>query len=190
MPRNIASQPTVYNGIQFRSKLEAKTAQALDIFGMPWQYEPQGYKLTNGLWYKPDFWLPQAHQFVECKGEMKEIDSAKIVGLVSDTLRPVIVLSYENAMLCIGGYDTPTGVATFFGDDCIYIGKCMKCGNSFFYTEWGSYRCTCCGYHDGDHTLMQVSEVKSATQLFNYAQEIAAHNPLYREISNKFNKEA
>lgn len=193
MPRNIASQPTVYNGIQFRSKLEAKTAQALDIFGMPWQYEPQGYKLTNGLWYKPDFWLPQAHQFIECKGEMKEIDSAKIVGLVSDTSRPVIVLSYENAMLCMKYWDDPNqDVVTYFNEDSggLRIGQCCECGGKWVYANCDTYACQCCGTYDGDHHLCEFADVESATQLFNYAQEIAAHNPLYREISNKFNKEA
>ncbi len=189
MNQSYQAVQTEYKGIVFRSKLEAKTAQILDIFGMPWKYEPQGYKLSNGMWYKPDFWLLNAHQFVECKGEMDEASIAKIIGLINDTTRSVVVLGYDNAMLCVGGYDTPTGVATFFSDDDICIGQCTKCGGSYFYTEWGSYRCTCCGYHDGDHTFTPITEVKSATQLFNFVQELVASNPLYKEISTKFNKE-
>lgn len=176
-----------YNGIKFRSVLESKTAQALDNPGIAYQYEPDGYKLSNGMWYRPDFWLPYAKQFIECKGVMKETDTAKVIGLVNDTSHSLIVLSYENAMLCVGGYDSPTGVVTAYGDDYIYIGRCLKCGKCFFYSEWFSYQCPCCGYYDGDHTLEQVVQITSGTDLFNYGQKTAADKPLYKEIADKFN---
>ena len=190
MPRQFTSQPTMYNGIQFRSKLEAKTAQALDILGMLWQYEPRGYKLTNGLWYKPDFWLPQANQFVECKGVMTESDSAKIVGLVNDTSRPIVALSYDSAMLCMKFWNLPeNSVVTYFNDDSggLRIGRCLKCGGKWFYANCDTYACQCCGADEGDHLLSEFANVESATQLFNYAQEMAAHNPIYKEISDRFN---
>lgn len=192
MAKLITSQPTIYNGIQFRSKLEAKTAQALDIFGMRWQYEPQGYKLSNGMWYKPDFWLVDAHQFIECKGSMTETDSAKIIGLVNDTSRPVIVLSYENAMLCMKFWNDPNDeVVTYFDEDSggLRIGRCSECGGKWFYANCDTYACQCCGAYDGDHHLDEFADVESATQLFNYAQQLAAHNPIYKDISTKFNRE-
>lgn len=192
MPKNIATQPTTYQGVTFRSKLEAKTAQALDIFGMPWQYEPQGYKLSNGLWYKPDFWLPQAHQFIECKGVMNETDIAKIRGLVNDTSYPVLALSYDNAMLCMKFWNDPNAdIVTYFDDNAygLRIGRCSACGGKWFYANCDTYECQCCGIGGGDHHLGEVADVESATQLFQYAQEIAANNPLYKEISTKFNKE-
>lgn len=36
----IASIPTVYNGVQFRSRLEARWAAFFDIVGWKWSYEP------------------------------------------------------------------------------------------------------------------------------------------------------
>lgn len=47
---NIAAIPTVYNGIEFRSRLEAKWAAFFDMVGWKWEYEPID---LNG--YIPDF---------------------------------------------------------------------------------------------------------------------------------------
>ena len=180
-----------YNGIKFRSVLESKTAQALDNLGIAYQYEPDGYKLSNGMWYRPDFWLPYAKQFIECKGVMSKEDSAKVCGLVQDTGVPLVVISYENIMLierleaCIDN-QWDYEIVTFSGED-IVLGRCRKCKESYFYAEPGSYRCTGCGYYDGDHTLEQDVQISSGTELFNYGQESAADKPLYKEIADKFN---
>lgn len=175
-----------YNGIKFRSVLESKTAQALDNLGIVYQYEPDGYKLSNGMWYRPDFWLPYAKQFIECKGVMSKEDSAKVCGLVQDTGVPVVVISYENIML-ISCYGCKLGdIATFSGDD-IMLGWCRKCGKAYFYAEPSSYRCVACGYHDGDRTMADSVQISSGTELFNYGQESAADKPLYKEIADKFN---
>lgn len=185
----VQAQKDVYKGIEFRSKLESKTAQALDNIGIAWVYEPDGYKLSNGMWYRPDFWLPNAKQFVECKGKMTERDGAKICGLVHDTRFPVLALSYNNAMWFVGGYDIPDslGVAVMNNDDYLFIGECNNCGERYFYTEWGSYRCPCCNYHDGDHTLTQIAPVISGTQLFDYGQQLAADKPAFKQIAENFN---
>ena len=188
MDKVIQAKPDYYKGIRFRSKLESKTAQTLDILGMPWVYEPHGYMLSNGLWYKPDFLLPAAKQFIECKGTMSENDSAKIIRLVKDTSCSVLALSYKNAMLCVKPEEA-NEVWTYFSDDALYVGQCYKCNGRFFYSDYGSYECSCCDYYDGDHTVYPILQIESATQLFNGAKQIAANNPLYKEISAKFNKE-
>lgn len=50
---------TVYNGYQFRSRLEARWAVFFDNLGIKYEYEPEGYVLRNGKWYLPDFFLPK-----------------------------------------------------------------------------------------------------------------------------------
>lgn len=173
-----------YNGIKFRSVLESKTAQALDNLGITYKYEPDGYKLSNGMWYRPDFWLPYAKEFIECKGVMSTEDSAKICGLVQDTGVPVVVISYENIMLVERFNDDE--IATFSGSD-IMLGWCSRCGMAHFYAEPGSYQCTGCGYYNGDHTITNSMQVASGTSLFNCGQETAADKPFYKEIADKFN---
>jgi hypothetical protein len=60
---------TEYRGYRFRSRLEARWAVFFDACRIEWEYEPEGYELTNGTRYLPDFWLPKFHGgiFVEVK---------------------------------------------------------------------------------------------------------------------------
>ena len=58
---------TVYNGYRFRSRLEARWAVFFDAAGIRYEYEPQGYKLSDGTCYLPDFYLPDFKAYVEIK---------------------------------------------------------------------------------------------------------------------------
>lgn len=88
---------TKYNGCLFRSKLEAQWAVFFDACHADWEYEPEGYKLSNGQWYLPDFLLhdvylchggdkpsPPIDLYVEVKGKMQDEDAKKIKRFVSD----------------------------------------------------------------------------------------------------------
>lgn len=58
--------PTSWNGYAFRSRLEARWAVFFDAIGVRWSYEPEGYVLTDGTHYLPDFvvWTPQGSPVV------------------------------------------------------------------------------------------------------------------------------
>lgn len=58
--------PTFYNGVQFRSRTEARWAVYFDLERIAWQYEPEGFKLGS-LYYLPDFYLPQVDMWAEVK---------------------------------------------------------------------------------------------------------------------------
>jgi len=76
---------TQYQGYRFRSRLEARWAVFFDALGVKWEYEPEGYDLTDTydestetdggmspwpdgrLLYLPDFWLPEKQLFAEIK---------------------------------------------------------------------------------------------------------------------------
>jgi hypothetical protein len=47
---------TTYHGARFRSRLEARWAVCFSSLGIPWEYEPEGYRLDKGP-YLPDFRL-------------------------------------------------------------------------------------------------------------------------------------
>ena len=47
--------PTAYNGYSFRSRLEARWAVYFDTIGLKWEYEVEGYELSDGRRYLPDF---------------------------------------------------------------------------------------------------------------------------------------
>lgn len=56
---------TAYKGYHFRSRLEARWAVFFDQLSIPFEYEPEGYDLGNGLLYLPDFRI--AGGFIEVK---------------------------------------------------------------------------------------------------------------------------
>lgn len=64
---------TVYNNHRFRSRLEARWAVFFNHLGIPWQYEPEGFDL-NGLYYLPDFWLPDQKCWYEVKGSTPTVE--------------------------------------------------------------------------------------------------------------------
>lgn len=64
----IQARPTLYKGIQMRSRLEADYAATLDRDGYPWEYEPTCFAGEDGQWL-PDFGIAHhdMHTYVELK---------------------------------------------------------------------------------------------------------------------------
>lgn len=67
---------TEYQGYRMRSRLEARWAIFFDAIGVKWQYESEGWDLSDGefppgytgsKYYLPDFYLPLYDYFVEIK---------------------------------------------------------------------------------------------------------------------------
>ena len=59
---------TQYKGYHFRSRLEARYAVFFDALGLEWEYEMEGFELSTGERYLPDFYLPEANLWLEIKG--------------------------------------------------------------------------------------------------------------------------
>lgn len=68
--------PTEFNGITYRSRVEARWAVFFDRMGWPAVYEQEGFDL-GGVRYLPDFWLPEWKVFVEIKSGDPEPDEIK-----------------------------------------------------------------------------------------------------------------
>ncbi len=64
---NIKAKPTLYCGVQFRSRTEAKYCMLFNMFDVPWTYEPRRFALTSGS-YLPDFYLAGWESWIEIKG--------------------------------------------------------------------------------------------------------------------------
>ena len=67
---------TIYNGYRFRSRLEARWAVFFDTLGVKYEYEKEGFDM-DGVWYLPDFYLPDYSCWVEIKGCEKQYISKK-----------------------------------------------------------------------------------------------------------------
>jgi len=71
MARDIEATPTIYKGVRFRSRLEARWAVFWDELGVKWEYEPQPFKFSDGKQYTPDFWIVDLRLWVEIKPNAK-----------------------------------------------------------------------------------------------------------------------
>lgn len=86
---------TIYNGYRFRSRLEARWAVFFDTLGIQYEYEPEGFKLSDGTMYLPDFYLPTFDYYVEIKGFSKHLrnDLDKVENFVHEIKKSVAILS-------------------------------------------------------------------------------------------------
>lgn len=84
LDRSIRPIETTYNGIRFRSRLEARWAIFMDALSIKWEYEPEGFTDGN-LSYLPDFWLPELKCYFEVKPNSPSDEEGRKANLVTDS---------------------------------------------------------------------------------------------------------
>ena len=67
---------TLYRGYRFRSRLEARWSVFFQTLGVRWEYEPEGFRLSNGKYYLPDFRVSLAGGRTTLWAEIKPSDDA------------------------------------------------------------------------------------------------------------------
>lgn len=114
---------TEYNGYRFRSRLEARWAVFFDALGIQYEYEPEGFDLGDGVWYLPDFYLPEINGgvYVEVKGNMDDESRTKIEKFADCVDAPLYVL---------GGI--PTQAELDYEDTYGYVEKYKNCFWHYF----------------------------------------------------------
>ena len=123
--------PTNYNGNSFRSKIEARWALFFDTLNIKYKYELEGYDL-EGLYYLPDFWLPDLNMFVEIKGlPMNETDRQKVKRLSKISNKKVLILtgsipSFEDFLS--NEYETECYLENEGWDNNYFFCECEDCG--------------------------------------------------------------
>ena len=152
---------TLYAGTTFRSRLEADYAATFDSIGMSWQYEPEGFELSDGTWYSPDFYLPNARAWCEVKGDHLERVS-KVHQFAADLWEaagqpnldspeaPCVVLA-TSPRRDFYDYDQPRFVGVRGPGKAYSIGlaTCTNCQQTTF-TAWSEYLCRSCGIRHDD----------------------------------------
>src|SRR3989344_4107904 len=73
-PFNGFSCPTTLFGIRFRSKLEARFANALTCLNIRFVYERVMVRLESKSFYKPDFFIPNQQLYIELKPERPHVE--------------------------------------------------------------------------------------------------------------------
>ena len=85
---------TYYKGYRFRSRLEARWAVFFDALSVRWEYEIEGYKLKEDIFYLPDFYLPDFHIFAEIKPQYSdELDeTVNLMRVFRDEVGAILLL--------------------------------------------------------------------------------------------------
>lgn len=65
---------TEFKGIVYRSKLEARWAVYMEYLNIDFLYEPEGFEMSDGLRYLPDFYFPKYGVYGEVKPEAEISD--------------------------------------------------------------------------------------------------------------------
>ena len=118
---------TIYHGYRFRSRLEARWAVFFDALGITYEYEPQGFDL-DGVWYLPDFWLPEQGCWAEIKGvSPTEEEQTKARRFALHSGKPVHVFSGE---ICVPDPRPNLSYSFYPGEESSVFGsfhECIKC---------------------------------------------------------------
>jgi len=165
--------PTYYQGVKFRSRLEASYAMALDSAGLRWAYEPEGYFIGDTA-YLPDFWLPRIKTFLEIKGPT-------VPGLVKAKLlyqhfnrNQEEGRWFDPEFLVLWG-DELGDVRSIVDDDRAVLGTCGVCGGKWFFALGGSYRCRDCGFYEGSHHILSTQDKLELQQIdLNISKRLAS----------------
>lgn len=154
---------TRYANHLFRSRLEARFAVYFDELNTQWEYEKEGFDLGDGLWYLPDFFLPEHNIYAEIKPKKlnyKERLKCKKLAVLSGC--PVIEL--------IGL--PSTNPATVWMPSQYYA--CSVCGKIEEYDLAGKrIYCKCKAKHD---LVKKITEMTAILLLHSPKQ---SYKPLY-----------
>ena len=175
MVKNI---PTFYKGYEFRSRSEARWAVFFDTLNMQWTYEPEGYTLSSGVWYLPDFYLLESNTYFEVKGADEVADLSKIIALGRDLRAPVAVGFYDITFQADA--DFSYNAYELEGKEDSWLVRCRKCKKYFFLGSSGGWACRCCGFYDGDNTF---SNLPFSGDLCNMDDKFYTYNdPVIRAV--------
>ena len=138
MDTAIKALETVYQGTRFRSRTEARWAVFFDALGLRWLYEPEGYDLGGGVWYLPDFFLPDLHLVLEIKPPLVDVNAwpedaafQKICKLKEQLIDKQIVMlcGVPGPVTTTEPYVAPRSYQGFVvGDSSRYWCECVVCG--------------------------------------------------------------
>lgn len=121
MTGQIKAIETRYRGYRFRSRLEARWAVFFDALGISWEYEPEGFELSDGSWYLPDFRLTDLGVFAEVKAPIKGQRDRGVLEQRAEILRvfeKAVTLAHDSStdVLLLAGLPKWSGCLIYQGD--------------------------------------------------------------------------
>lgn len=102
MKKDIPAIQTLYDGVEFRSRLEARWAVFFNSIGVKWLYEPEGFELEDCGSYLPDFYLPYFESYFEVK-PFDILSYPKDVSFIPSLAKPAILSASLDHPVYVGG---------------------------------------------------------------------------------------
>ena len=186
MTKGIKAIPTVYKGVEYRSKLEAVVAQAFDRMGLEYEYEPRIFindsyvNVSYGVHqYKPDFYLPGCNTWAEVAGEWdaQHRQNARVFladvgcyGWYLDEADSKHDVAPETSLtawkewprfIAVLGNDGRLSTSAVGKDGDLWdlmICICDDCGRIYFCTENDYWGCPYCGGYHGNPRTLEIGE--------------------------------
>lgn len=169
--------PTIYQGVELRSKFEASAAYLLDRLHLAWDYEP--YRFIFGeLTYVPDFWVPRVRLWIECRGYRSEKGQTQIetfgklfrdrrvsrTGLILNSPEPGVkdgerVYNRTADFLVLGKgetvfFDSNPGFRGRYDGD-VWVCLCDRCKRFYICVGKGYRGCRKCGAYEGTRHIAE-----------------------------------
>jgi hypothetical protein len=159
---------TVYRGIRFRSRAEARWAAFFDLMRWTWHYEPVDLE-----GYIPDFILDFADSTIfEVKGGALSLED------LEDHQAKLEMTSWSGEAVLVGAHPlwgdhdgiNPTlgligeRISDAYDWAPCRVHRCAICCRVSVHHEHGSWRCRVCGCHDGNRYIggIEASELNLA----------------------------
>lgn len=139
-----------YNGIRYRSALEADWAATFTDLGIYFEYEPQPWRMPSGAVYDCDFYLPNMRTYCEAKGphnerlwKPREFAAALKATEYPRAFQVVVLRPAGPRAEAVWEPADPT-------DDCPWLTECDGCHLWAFTDrdEWGKRYCRRCYSED------------------------------------------
>ena len=171
---NGMSLPTKWNGITFRSRLEARWAIFFDSLNprLPYEYEPELLETPSG-WYLPDFYLPSVRTFWIVKGDRIPDDELEKVFWIGERGFGICIHEgqipmgldgeYSKQWCAHGGYVFHSYDQSANWDNSAIFCQCHKCGK--YGVEFDGRTDRICRHDKGDKGYGDTQNIRKALDL-------------------------
>ena len=150
---NMKAHQTIYKGVSFRSRLEARWAAFFDLIGWEWEYEP-----FDLIGWTPDFLVSFHCGHMECGGKQSR---HKLLVEVKPYTKIEQFDGHPCTMYPYGHFD-----ASSLEDDVVIPADASAAfGNDPYISRWEM----CHGAGGGIYTLMDWTDIEDIDVLWNKA---------------------
>ena len=172
--------PTLYRGVRFRSRTEARWAALFEALAWPWEYEP-----VDCVGYLPDFVIGWKRPLlVEVKG-VSSLDEATYLAR-----EKIEASGWEGEALIVGSSPlelsaahpilgqhagrerAPDGLSWLWDNGRVF--GCLNCGSPSVLNCGGSWHCRACGEGEGNEHVGHIDIRSTWADCTNLTQWKAA----------------